>query len=70
MPATRPARRQKRNAVEAIDSAGAVAGKKPLFFPQATREWREVKAANKCDALSALFALRSKTTRREQQPLA
>jgi hypothetical protein len=56
MPATRPAKRQKRNAVEAIDSAGAGAGKKPPFLP---RKRGELKAAAKCDALSAL-SLRSK----------
>jgi hypothetical protein len=43
----------------------------PLSSPASNRERGEVKAAAKCDALSVrAFALRSKTTRREQQPLA
>ena len=46
MPATRPAKRQKRNAVEAIDSAGAGPVRSPQPFPppQATCERGEVKA--------------------------
>jgi hypothetical protein len=48
MPATRPAKRQKRNAVEAIDSAGA--GKKPSTLPSPASDLRagEVKAEGLC----------------------
>ncbi len=49
MPGMRPAKRQKRNAVEAIDNAGAAPVRTPA--PSLPRKRREVKAAGASGSL-------------------